>query len=222
METVNLQAVIDEALKSASDEANRRLVDQDKKLPPINTEVEASNQTNYRQPAHLEQRITEMRFDLPQLVAPKPEGMVSEVLMLSAEQAGTMGIYGSFCNVFRFDDKWWLTGGTVTAGDANEEIDDIHLGNVGSEPDDGTWFWIEASGTATTEDGLLLPGFDLTSATVGSGDSFPTGNTIPTVSSPSGSLQISLGSWSNGVFVPAGCGNIQIFHCPGTLRYSQG
>lgn len=84
MDAGNLQAIIDEALKSASDEANRRLAEQDKKLPPINTTVEASSQTNYRQPAQLEQRVTEMRFDPPPPVAPKPEGVIGDTLLLSA------------------------------------------------------------------------------------------------------------------------------------------
>ena len=74
---------MDEALKSASDEANRRLAEQDKKLPPINTAVEASSQTNYRQPAQLEQRVTEMRFDPPPPVAPKPEGVIGDTLLFS-------------------------------------------------------------------------------------------------------------------------------------------
>jgi hypothetical protein len=83
MDAGNLQAIMDEALKSASDEANRRLAEQDKKLPPINTAVEASSQTNYRQPAQLEQRVTEMRFDPPPPVAPKPEGVIGDTLLFS-------------------------------------------------------------------------------------------------------------------------------------------
>jgi hypothetical protein len=91
MDAGNLQAIIDEALKSASDEANRRLAAQDKKLPPINTTVEASSQTNYRQPAYLEQRVTEMRFDPPPPVAPKPEGIIDDTLLLSAGSGLTDG-----------------------------------------------------------------------------------------------------------------------------------
>ena len=83
MDPENLQVIIDEGLKSASEEANRRLAAQDKKLPTIETTVEASIQTNYRQPAQLEQRITEMRFDPPKPAAPKPEGMVSDTLLFS-------------------------------------------------------------------------------------------------------------------------------------------
>jgi|688.fasta_scaffold66269_5 hypothetical protein len=92
MDAGNLQAIIDEALKSASDEANRRLAEQDKKLPPINTTVEASSQTNYRQPAQLEQRVTEMRFDPPPPVAPKPEGIIGDTLLFGGGSGLDEGI----------------------------------------------------------------------------------------------------------------------------------
>ena len=126
---------------------------------------------------------------------------------------------GPFCRVFQAEGVWYLTGGTVTGGDTNVEIDDINLGDVGDEPADGTWFWIEANGDAPVEDEVLLPGFDLSTATVGSGAVFPGTNTLPTAAAASGEIHISLGSWSGGVFVPSGCGNIQVTHCPGTLSH---
>jgi hypothetical protein len=114
-----------------------------------------------------------------------------------------------------------LTGGTVTGGTGNVTVPDIDLGDVGSEPADGTFFWLVCSGDAVTEDDVLLAGFDLATATVGSGTSLPS-NTIPTALAPAGVLHVSLGSWSAGKFVPAGCGNLQISHCPGTLSYARG
>jgi hypothetical protein len=128
---------------------------------------------------------------------------------------------GPFCRVFQDAGAWMLTGGTVTGGEGNVTVPDIDLGDVGSEPADGTFFWLICSGDAVTEDDVLLAGFDLATATVGSGTSLPS-NTIPTALAPAGVLHVSIGSWSTGKFIPAGCGNLQISHCPGTLSYARG
>lgn len=133
----------------------------------------------------------------------------------SSEETG-----GSFCRVFLDDGDWFLTGGQVSGGEGNETIADINLGSVASPPSDGTHRWLSIGYTANVEDDVLLPGGEVTSASVSSGSSIPS-NTIPTVSSPSGTIRVSLGSWSGGVFVPSGCGNIQIHHCPGSLTYSR-
>jgi len=127
-----------------------------------------------------------------------------------------------FCRVFKLEGQWMLLGGTVTAGEGNELVADIDLGEIGAEPDDGTYFWLICEGEAVIEDDVLLPGINLTSATVDSGTTFPPTNTIPTVADPTGLLHISLGSWSQGRFIPAGCGDIQISHCPGNLSYERG
>ena len=219
MDPENLQVIIDEGLKSASEEANRRLAAQDKKLPTIETTVEASIQTNYRQPAQLEQRLTEMRFDPPKPATPKSEGMVNETLFFALAGAGT-GATGPFCNVYQTETQWKLLGGTVTGGGGTETIDAITIGNIETPPADGTFYWLVCNMTANEEDGVLLPGGDLTYVTTGSGNSVPD-NDMPEIGSLSGQLNISLGEWMGDVFIPAGCGNIQIFHCPGTLSYSR-
>jgi hypothetical protein len=128
---------------------------------------------------------------------------------------------GPFCRVFQDAGAWYLTGGTVTGGTGNVTVPDIDLGDVGDEPANGTHFWLVCSGDAVTEDDVLLAGFNLATATVGSGASLPS-NTIPTALAPAGVLHVSLGSWSAGKFVPAPCGNLQISHCPGTLSYERG
>lgn len=129
-----------------------------------------------------------------------------------------VGNGGPFCNVYTSGQSSMLTGGTVTGGDTNVAIPDINLGSVVN----GKFFWIEANGNAVTEDGVLLPGFDLSTAPVGSGTTFPSSNTTPTANSEGGTIYISLGSWSNNQFIPAGCGNIFVFHCPGALTFSRG
>jgi len=221
MDPEDLQAIIDKALRSASEEANRRLDARDEKLPTIETTVEASTQTNYRQPAQLEQRVTEMRFDPPEPAAPKPEGIINDTLLaLSGTSTDATPLYGPFCKVYQDFPNWKLLGGTVTGGGETETIDEITIGSIQSPPDDGTFYWLTIDVTANAEDDVLLPGCELTSATTGSGTKVPS-NTIPEVGSLSGQIYISLGEWMGGVFVPAGCGNIQIFHCPGTLSYSR-
>lgn len=128
-------------------------------------------------------------------------------------------VVGPFCKVFLDDDKIMLTGGVVTGGDANQTIPDIELATVGNEPEDGQHVWLKIDGDAVTEDDVLLPGFDLTSVTVEQGEMVPENNKIPTVSDPSGTIYVSLGSWSGRKFVPAGCGNLIATHCPGSLTY---
>jgi hypothetical protein len=129
---------------------------------------------------------------------------------------------GPFCKVYRDleEELWKLLGGTVTGGEGTETIADITIGTIGEEPADGTFYWLSIDVTANEEDGVLLPGCEVTYATTGSGTTVPS-NTIPEVGALSGQLYISLGEWMAGKFTPAGCGNLQVFHCPGTLSYSR-
>jgi len=126
-----------------------------------------------------------------------------------------------FCYVFQLEGQWMLYGGTVTAGEGNEVVADIDLGEIGAEPAEGTYFWLVCEGEAVTEDDVLLGGINLTSVTTGSGLTLPD-NTIPTAADPTGILHVALGSWSQGRFIPADCGNIQISHCPGNLSFTRG
>jgi hypothetical protein len=138
------------------------------------------------------------------------------VSFLKRRGGGVSGFRSAFCRVYQSGTDWMLLGGTVTGGAGNETIAAVTLGTVGTEPADGIFQWIAASVTGLVEDAVLLPGGDLTAAVPGSGASLPA-NTIPTASSPAGTLYISLGSWLGGKFIPAACGNIQVAHCPGTL-----
>jgi hypothetical protein len=141
---------------------------------------------------------------------------------------------GPFCKVYQDTEekKWMLLGGTVTAGNGTETIASIEIGDVseieeaGGEPPlpphpDGTFFWLAVAAKANVEDDVLLPGCNLQGVLIEDGRAVRD-NRAPTVAEPSGRLYISLGEWMNGRFNPAGCGNIQISHCPGTLSYSRG
>jgi hypothetical protein len=139
---------------------------------------------------------------------------------------------GSTWLIFTEEKKWMLLGGTVTAGNGTETIASIEIGDVseieeaGGEPPlppppDGTFFWLAVAAKANVEDDVLLPGCNLQGVLIEDGRAVRD-NRAPTVAEPSGRLYISLGEWMNGRFNPAGCGNIQISHCPGTLSYSRG
>lgn len=131
---------------------------------------------------------------------------------------------GPFCKMFTETSGATKTskllGGVVSGGEGNVTIADVTLATVGSEPADGTFLWLTISFTANTEDGVLLPGGDVTAATTGSGTTLPD-NTTPTAAAPAGTLYVSLGSWSQGSFNPSACGDVLVSHCPGSLSSSR-
>jgi len=127
---------------------------------------------------------------------------------------------GPFCKKYLSGGFYYLLGGQVTGGAGNVAVPDIELAEGGSEPADGTHHWLVVAFTAYVEDDVLLPGGDVTAVTEGSGSTIPD-NIIPTAIDPEGTLHVSLGSWSQGKFEVAGCGNIQIGHCLGSLTYSR-
>lgn len=149
--------------------------------------------------------------------------ITSSGTVISAEPAKSPAvaprIEGPFCGLYKQEGRWMLMGGTVTGGSGNVTVSDFVIAVSPTTPDDGDKVWIVATGAAVTDDGVLLAGINLTTATTANGAVFPAMNTIPTAAAPTGVLNILLGSWSNGVFVPSNCGNIQLTHCPGTLSH---
>ncbi len=125
-----------------------------------------------------------------------------------------------FCLQYRDGEDLMLLGGAVSGGTGNINVADLTLAVIGEEPVNGTHHWLDVSYTAIVEDGVLLPGGDVTAVTDGSGTTIPD-NVMPTASSPSGTFYIPLGNWLNGRFFPSGCGNIQVSHCPGSFTYSR-
>jgi hypothetical protein len=109
-----------------------------------------------------------------------------------------------------------LQGGIVTGGSSNVDVDPITL-TLSST--DGTWLWLRVDFTANEADDVLIPGIDdIDTVATGSGTSIPA-NIIPTMSSPSGRIYIPLGQYNDGAFMPGGCGNIILTHCPGSIGY---
>ena len=129
------------------------------------------------------------------------------------------GESGPFCRQYLVTGpprKRFLLGGAVSGGIGNEVVPDIELCEIGSEPVDGTHVYLTVSFTAYVEDDVLLPGGDVTAVSDGSGTTLPD-NVLPTADDTAGTLIISLGQWANGVFTSAGCGNIAVTHCLGSL-----
>ena len=106
----------------------------------------------------------------------------------------------------------FLVTGQVMGGEGNL-TPEIDLGAVDDPPEDDRFVWLAISGEGVVEDGVLLPGFEVQDAEVGSGAEMPS-NTLPTASSPSGTVHVLLGEWHDGEFRPVRCGNIQVGFCP--------
>jgi hypothetical protein len=120
----------------------------------------------------------------------------------------------SFGYVFEEDAATKLRGGVVSGGPDNIVVDDITL-DLGSA--DGTYLWLKVDFTAITADDVLMPGIEsIDSVTSNDGTLIP-GNSLPTMSDPSGHIIIVLGRYQDGSFFPTGCGDKNISHCPGSV-----
>lgn len=144
--------------------------------------------------------------------------------LLHAEPGGatTTSEALAFHTLSKVGSDWILQGGQVSGGSGNEVVADITLAAVGSEPADGTKHWIEITGDGVTDSGVLLPGYDVTAATTGSGATLPA-NTLPTASAATGKkVYVLLGSWSDSVFTPSQGGNVTVSFCPGGYTITRG
>lgn len=138
-----------------------------------------------------------------------------------SEDAVAAGQTGAFCGVYKENGNWMLSGGVVSSGDGNNVVvDDIDIGNVGSEPPDGRMVWLNVSFTANISDGWLLPSGRVTAANDNQGAVLPD-NIAPTAATTSGRCIIPLGIWNDEKFTPYGCGNVLVAHCFGALTYSR-
>lgn len=118
----------------------------------------------------------------------------------------------------------FLQGGTVSGGTGNKTKDDIKIIDSGTgDPVHaaGQHMYIEATGNGVTADGVLLPGWNLSTATIGYGATVPD-NTLPTASSAnSKKCYVDLGVFTADAFLPAQAGNVQISFCPGSYTVSR-
>lgn len=137
---------------------------------------------------------------------------------------GGGGTAGAFLTIYvAADGHTYLQGGSVTGGTGVETAADIKIIDSGTGPTQtaGTHMYVIATGDGITADGVLLPGWNLTNASVGYASTVPD-NTLPTASSSTGKLcHIDLGVFTSTGFLPAGAGNIQISHCLGSYSVSR-
>jgi len=135
----------------------------------------------------------------------------------------TATAYSAFFRVYQDSGNWMLQGGQVAGGNGgNEDVADITIGTVGSEPSDGTHYWLEITGDGEVDAGVLLPGFEVTAVTTGSGSSLPA-NTLPTAAShTSKKFYLLLGTWNNNEFAPSQIGNVIVGYCPGNYDIGRG
>ncbi len=117
----------------------------------------------------------------------------------------------------------YLQGGTVSAGSGSDTAANIALTDSSGVPlhSAGTHMYVNALGNGITSDGLLLPGFNLTSASVGYASTVPS-NTLPLAAGATGKrCYIDLGVFTATGFLPAGSGNVQISYCPGAFTVTR-
>jgi len=150
---------------------------------------------------------------------------------LMLKRRGTSGTSGTPCPfgelIVTDSGAYNLRGGQVIGGEGNIIVEDTEVRAAPSEggPADTSaekvWLHIEA--TALVVDEVLMPGCDLTIATIAHG-SAPPADVMPSVATPLGKRNILLGEFlEGGGFRPAGCGNFQIGHCIGEgLKYVRG
>lgn len=138
-------------------------------------------------------------------------------------ELGEAAISAAFYSLILENEITYLQGGTVTGGSGTVTVAKIALTQlVGSEIEPvataGHHLWLEITGNGYEEDGLLLPGFDVTAAITATGAAVPA-NTLPVSGSVSAKkTHVSLGVFTESGFLPASVGNIQVSFCPGSYN----
>lgn len=116
----------------------------------------------------------------------------------------------------------YLQGGTVTAGNGGSKtIADYKVIDHADAPplaDTGNVLYLRAAITATVEDGVMLPGAELTSANTQLmvGASVPDNHAF-TVADPDGYIYTEIGRWTDTAFYPSFPGNIVATGCIGNF-----
>jgi hypothetical protein len=147
-----------------------------------------------------------------------PQGRIFKAAISSAPS-----IPGAFYGMYAAGGHIYLQGGTVSAGDGTDSISDIKIidGSTGVLHTAGTHMYLNANGNGVRADGVLLPGYNLSSASIGYGSSVPS-NSLPLAAGVSGKhCYIDLGTFTADGFLPSGTGNVQISYCPGSYSVSR-
>ena len=130
---------------------------------------------------------------------------------------------GAFFGMTTVDGVRYLQGGTVSAGSGSDTAANIALTNSSGVPlhAAGQHMYVNALGDGILSDGVILAGFDLTSASVGYNATVPS-NTLPLAAGATGKrCYVDLGVFTATGFLPNAAGNIQISYCPGAFNVSR-
>ena len=123
------------------------------------------------------------------------------------------------------DGKTFVLGGIVSGGPDMIEVEDLEI-NLNNTTNSEKWIFLKVSFTAVVADDILMSGIEsVESAVFETLNSLPT-NTIPKMASPSGVYYVLIGRYSTGTEPPLSfnavqCGNITLYHCPGTVTVSR-
>jgi hypothetical protein len=135
------------------------------------------------------------------------------------------GMAGAFFTMYvGGDDHTYLQGGTIVGGNGGSvTIDDYKvlsaLTGVGTLG--GKVLYLKAGVTATVEDGIMLPGCELTSAVLEYAENVPANDALTATPPSSGFIYYEIGRWTDDEFLPAGAGNLLASGCIGNFHISR-
>ncbi len=168
--------------------------------------------------------------DLPPPSYGAPERFVDipvEAKRRQQDGGGGVTSSGAFFSQYTDEDNdTWLQCGTVTGGHGGSKaIADYMVLDNGALPagiSAGDILYLRAACTATTADGILLPGCALTGAST----SLQTGSTVPdnhafTVADPTGYIYTEIGRWNSAAFLPSAPGNVLAGGCIGNFALTR-
>lgn len=140
------------------------------------------------------------------------------------ETPGGSADNGAFYTIITDEDgNKFLQGGSVNG--VGVTTTSLKLFDPDPAPD-GTWeglddeqLYLEVAGTGTVADGVLLPGFDITSITPTIGT--PPESSPPTKDDTAGTCIITLGTFFGGAFYPDNIGSFTVAVCIGSFVVSR-
>lgn len=132
---------------------------------------------------------------------------------------------GSFRNQYVDDDgHTYLQGGSVTGGNGGSAtIADLKVvdGTTGITGTEGNILYAEVTCNATVEDGIMLPGCEVTAATTNEAATLPDNEQFTAAAYTGKKLYIELGRWNADEFLPAAAGNLHAAGCIGNFSITR-
>jgi hypothetical protein len=151
------------------------------------------------------------------IITPRPFDIVIEARELKPLSGASSGAFYTIIED-EFGDKF-LQGGSVNG--VGVDTSDLKVFDSTPSPD-GTWqgtndqqLYLSVVGTGVVEDGVLLPGFEISSITPTIGT--PPASTPPTADDPSGTCILTLGTFFNEAFYPDNIGSFTVAVCIGSF-----